>query len=82
MDQLEKLRQIKEATDFIVNGMMSGCIQMSAAAGEAYREIVDQFYHENKGLMSSEQYVLCRNNYVSFLSCIDLAMDRCRAMLP
>jgi len=65
MDQLERLRQIREAVDFIVNGMMSGCIQMSAAAGEAYREIVDQFYHENR-------------DFVSFLSLVDLAIDRCR----
>jgi len=82
MDQLEKLRQIREATDFIVNGMMSGCIQMSAAAGEAYREIVDQFYRANSGLMTPEQYLLCRYHFVSFLSCIDLAIDRCRAMRP
>jgi hypothetical protein len=78
MDQLAELRQIREATDFIVNGMMSGCIQMSAAAGEAYREIVDQFYRANNGLMTPEQYLLCRHNFVSFLSFIDLVIDRCR----
>ncbi len=78
MEQLAKLMRIREATDFIVNGMMSGCVQMSAAAGEAYREIVDQFYHENNGFMTPEQYHLCRYNFVSFLSCIDAAIDRCR----
>jgi len=78
MDHLEKLLQIREVTDFIINGIMSGCIQMSAAAGEAYRELVDQFYFEHSRFMSPEQHMSCRQDFESFLSVIDLAVAQCK----
>jgi hypothetical protein len=78
MDHLEKLVQIREATDFIISGMMSGCVQMSAAATDAYRELVDQFYFEHNRLMSPEQYISCRQDFEYFLSFIDLAVAQCR----
>jgi hypothetical protein len=74
MDRRKRLLDIREATEFIVNGMMSGCIQMSSAATGAYREIVDQFYFEYGGYMSAEDRQSSRQDFEYFLSLIDRAI--------
>jgi len=74
MNQRKRLLDIREATEFIVNGMMSGCIQMSAAATQAYREIVDQFYFEYSSYMSAEERLSSRHDFEFFLSLIDRAI--------
>ncbi len=72
----EKITQMREATEFIVNGMMSGCIQMSVAAKEAYRELVYQFYDDNKDIISPAQHQICLSDFEYFLSLLDEAADQ------
>lgn len=76
MQDREKIIQQREAAEFIVNGMMSGCIQMSVAAKEAYRELVYQFYDDNKNIVTPAQYQMCLNDFEYFLSLLDEAAAR------
>lgn len=75
MKSREKILETREAADFIVNGMMSGCIQMSVAAKEAYAELVYQFYEEHRDAVSPAQYETCRSDFEYFLSLLDDAAE-------
>jgi hypothetical protein len=74
MNQLEKALKVKDAANHILNGIMSGCIQMSVAAGNAYRDLVDQFYQDNRDFISAQQYKAAKSDYEYFFQLIDLAV--------
>ena len=58
----------------IYNGMMSGCIQMSAAAGNAWLDLVEHFCRDNGECVSPEQCVAARSDFESLFELIDLAI--------
>ena len=74
MNQLEKALKVKDAANHIFNGIMSGCIQMSVAAGNAYRDLVDQFYQDNRDFVSAQQYEAAKLDFDYFFQLIDLAV--------
>jgi hypothetical protein len=74
MTQLEKALKVKDAANHILNGIMSGCIQMSVAAVNAYRDLVDQFCQDNRDFISAQQHEDVKSDYEYFFRLIDLAV--------
>ncbi|NPU84463.1 MAG: hypothetical protein HPY65_08225 [Syntrophaceae bacterium] len=74
MQNVEELTAIREAAEFVCNGLLCGCIQMSTEANRAHRELVDRFFIENEGCMDGDQYEEARLNIFHFMELIDRAI--------
>ena len=75
MQHIEDLIKIRQAAEYIFNGLMCGCIQMSIEAGKAHRELVDRFFSENVDCMDRDQYREAQLNIFYFISLIDRAIE-------
>ena len=71
---MNKALQIRDAANHIFNGIISGCVEMSVAAGNAYRDLVDQFYQDNRDFISAQQYEAAKSDFGYFFQLIDLAV--------
>lgn len=78
MQKLEALLEIREAAEYIFNGLMSGCIQMSFEAGRAHLALVDRFFLEHPERMDREQYEEARLDIFHFICLIDRAIEETR----
>jgi hypothetical protein len=75
MQSLAELHAIREAAEFVFNGLMCGCIQMSTEASRAHRELVDRFFLENAGCVDRGEYEEARLNIFHFLQLIDRLIE-------
>ena len=71
---MNKALQIRDAAIHVFNGIMSGCVEMSVAAGNAYRDLVDQFCEDNRDLVSPQQCEAAKSDFGYFFQLIDLAV--------
>ena len=71
MERLQEALRMRDAANHIFNGIMSGCIQMSTAAGAAWRDLVDQFCRDNGDLVSRERCAAARADHDSFFRLIE-----------
>jgi len=75
MQHIEDLIKIRQAAEYIFNGLMCGCIQMSIEAGKAHEELVDRFFSENADCLDQDQYREAQLNIFYFISLIDRAIE-------
>jgi len=75
MQNLAELLAIREAAEYVANGLMCGCIQMSTEASRAHGELVDRFFLENDGCVDRGEYEEARLNIFHFLHLIDRAIE-------
>ena len=45
-----------------------------------YQQLVDQFYEENKDLVTPVIHRACRENYEFFMTIVEQALNHCRTM--
>jgi len=47
---------------------------------QEYQQLVDQFYEENKDLVTPVIHRACRENYEFFMTIVEQALNHCRAL--
>ena len=75
MQKLESLLEIREAAEYVFNGLLCGCIQMSFEAGRAHRALVDRFFLEHSDGADRGQYEEARLDIFHFIRLIDRAIE-------
>jgi len=71
MMSVEELMKIREAADYVCNGLMCGCIQMSVEASHAHRELVDRFFFEYSDCVDGGEHEEARLNIFHFIDLVD-----------
>lgn len=75
MQKLESLLEIREAAEYVFNGLLCGCIQMSFEAGRAHLALVDRFFLEHSDGAERGQYEEARPDIFHFIRLIDRAIE-------
>jgi hypothetical protein len=78
MMPVEELRELREAAEYVLNGLMCGCIQMSVEASRGHRELVDRFFFENRDSIDRAEYEEARLNIFHLIRLIDRAIEEGR----
>ncbi len=75
MPSVEQLIKIREAADYVCNGLMCGCIQMSVEASQAHKELVDRYFFEHSDCVDPGEYEEARLNIFHFIDLVDRAIS-------
>lgn len=74
MQSVEELIRMREAAEYVCNGLMCGCIQLSSEANRAHRELADRFFFEQAGCADRHEYEEARLNIFHLIDLIDRAI--------
>jgi hypothetical protein len=75
-----ELRELREAAEYVLNGLMCGCIQMSVEASRGHRELADRFCFENGEVLDRADHEEARLNIFHLIGLIDRAIEAGRAV--
>ncbi|HOI73698.1 MAG TPA: hypothetical protein PLO63_06060 [Syntrophales bacterium] len=82
MPSVEELIRIREAAEYVCNGLMCGCIQMSVEASQAHKELVDRFFFDHPDCVAGGEYEEARLNIFHFIDLVDRAISEWKKAGP